>query len=117
MRVALHHRTVRPAHDIHNGSFWDTKEQQGSCGRVACVVQPRLANPGLFEQSLPLVLITAWVYRLAVRLGEHPAALVPLGPSVLSLTGLKFTVFDDQGEELVGKGKAAAGRPGFDLDL
>jgi hypothetical protein len=36
---------------------------------------------------------------------------------VLSLTGLTFTVFDDQGEELVGKGEAAAGRPGFDLDL
>jgi len=47
-------------------------------------------------------LIAAGVYWLAVRLGEHPAAVMPLGASVLSLAALKFTVFNDQLEELIG---------------
>jgi hypothetical protein len=67
--------------------------------------------------SLPFEVTAAWVYRLAVRLGEHPASLVPIDPSVLPLVGLELAVFDDQLEKLIGKGKTAAARAGFDLDF
>jgi len=42
---------------------------------------------------------------------------VPLSSGVLSFPVLKFTVFDDQLEELVGEGDAAAACPGLDLDF
>src|SRR6516164_3574460 len=61
------------------------------------------------------MLIAAGVGRLAVRLGEYPAALVPLGAGVLPLSVLKLAVCDDQLEELVGKGDAAAASAGLDL--
>jgi hypothetical protein len=68
---------------------------------VPCVVQPSLPDTGLLQQGLPLVLIAAGVNWLAIRLCEHPAAVVPLGARVLSLVALKFTMFNDQLEELI----------------
>jgi len=40
-------------------------------------VQPGLAQLGLFEQPLPLVVVGVRVERLAVRGSEDPALLVP----------------------------------------
>jgi len=42
---------------------------------------------------------------------------MPLASSVLPFPVLTFPVFDDQLEELVGQGDAAATSPGLDLDL
>ena len=68
---------------------------------MACVMEPCFVDSSFLQQGLPLVLIAAWIYRFAVRLSEHPAALVPLGTSVLPLPVLKIAMFDDQGEELI----------------
>src|SRR5215468_393949 len=68
VRVSLDHRTVRPAHDIHDGPLRDAQEQQGCRGRVTGVMQPGLPDSSLLQQRLPLVLITARIYRLTVRL-------------------------------------------------
>ena len=61
------------------------------------------------------VLIAARVERLAGRLGEHPAALVPFGASMLAFVVLYFSVFGDQREELAGRGDVSAASLGLDL--
>jgi hypothetical protein len=55
---------------------------------VASVVQPCFANSGFVQQCLQLVLIASWIERLAGRLGEHPAAFMPFGASVLAFAVL-----------------------------
>jgi hypothetical protein len=66
------------------------------------VVQTCLADSGLFQQGLPLVLVAARIDRLAGWLGEHPAALMPFGASMFALVVLSLAMFGDQDEQLVG---------------
>ena len=106
--VPLDHRGVRPAHDIHHRTLPDPEEQQGCSRRMTRVMQPGLTDPGFGQQRLPFVLIAARVDRPAVRLGEHPATLMPFGTSVLPLAVLSLAVLGDQGEQLVRQGDPAA---------
>src|SRR5690242_18789532 len=117
MRVPLDHRGVRPAHDIHHRSLPYPEKQQRRGRRMTRVVQPGLTDPGFGQQRLPLVLVAARVDRLAVRLGEHPAAFVPFGASVFPFAILELAMLGDQREQLVRQGDPAAASRRLDVYL
>jgi hypothetical protein len=52
--------------------------------------------------------VAARINRLARRLGEHPAALMPFSASVLALLVLPLAMLGDQDEQLVGQGDSPA---------
>lgn len=61
-------------------------------------------GPGcLLQESLPLVLVAAVIRRLAGRLGENPASLMPFGARMLGFLILPVGMLGDQVEELVGQ--------------
>ena len=76
-------------------------------------MQPGLAQAGLFEQALPLVVVGVRVERLAGRGGEHPAFLVPLLPCLLPFPILLGLVRAEQLDELGRQPDRAAARPGL----
>jgi hypothetical protein len=71
-------------------------------------MQPCLADPGLSQQRLPVVLIAARSIGLPLGWAKHPAALPPFGASMLTLTVLPLAVLHDQCEQLVRQGDPAA---------
>jgi hypothetical protein len=61
-----------------------TPRMSRTVAAVSRIVKPRIPYTGLAEQVLPVVVVTARVDRLPVGLGEHPTAIMPLGPRVLA---------------------------------
>jgi hypothetical protein len=90
--------------------------QDRRCG-VPGVVQARIPNTCLAEQLLPVVVIAPGIDRLPVRLGEHPAAFLPLGSSVLTLSFLYLLVQDDQVKQLVGQRQRPAASRRLHVDF
>ena len=74
--------------------------QQDGRGGVPGGVQPSLAQPGVFEQPLPLVVVGVRVERLPGGAGEQPASLMPELACDRAFPLLLGKVGAEQGNEL-----------------
>lgn len=65
------------------------------------IVQSGVSDLCLSEQCFPLVVVRAWIDRLAVGLSKHVIALVPHVAGFLPFLGLDLLVLHQQCEQLV----------------
>ena len=81
------------------------------------VVQPRIPNAGLLQDVLPLTPVTPRVKRLAGRLGEDPATLLPRCAGVLPLPLLDPFMPHKQLVQLIGYRERSAASLRLHIDF
>jgi hypothetical protein len=95
--VPLCERRVGPAHDLHRGPVGYAEFQEDCRGSVAGVVQPSVADPGSFQELLPVREVSSVVQGPAYLVREEPTLFIPQFSGFLPF----FALLDEVQFELV----------------
>jgi hypothetical protein len=74
--IPRRHGHLRPTHELHHGTSRHTEHKEHGRRRMARVVQSGISHSCGLEQCLPFVMISPWIDRTAVGLGEYPIAFL-----------------------------------------
>jgi hypothetical protein len=83
--IPCRHGHLGPSHELHHGTSRHTENKEHSRRRVTRVVQSGISHPCGLEQCLPFVMISPWIDRAAVGLGEYPTTFLPEFRCMLAL--------------------------------
>jgi hypothetical protein len=83
--IPRRHGHLRPTHELHYGTGRHTEHKEHGRRRVTCVVQSSVSHSCGLEQCLPFVVISPWIDRTAVGLGEYPITFLPEFRGLLAL--------------------------------
>ncbi len=75
--IPRRHGHLRPTHELHHGTSRHTEHKEHGGRRMARIVQSGISYSCRLEQCLPFVMISPWIDRAAVGLGEYPITFLP----------------------------------------